>query len=114
MWKILEPEIYRQRAVIEGRPGFIITDQHIKDYLSGLSDVLKMKTLIIPITHKSEKFGWAGWIHWETSGCHFYAWEQPSLFFSSDIYTCKEFDINTAVKYTQAFFKAKEMVFKDA
>ena len=29
--------------------------------------------------------GWAGWIHWETSGAHFYAWDTPRPFFSVDI-----------------------------
>ena len=41
---------------------------------------------------KANQFGWAGWVHWETSGVHLYAWEQPMLFFSVDIYTCKAFD----------------------
>lgn len=105
--------IYRQRLVIEGYPGFVITDEHIKDYLSKLSDILKMKTLITPVTHCSDQFGWAGWIHWETSGSHFYAWERPVLFFSVDIYTCKEFSVEEAVKFTQAYFQAKEIVHKD-
>ena len=36
--------------------------------------------LLEPVTHRSDRYGWAGWIHWETSGAHFYAWEQPRLF----------------------------------
>ncbi|MFT7615965.1 MAG: hypothetical protein ACI8Y7_000793, partial [Candidatus Woesearchaeota archaeon] len=50
-----------------------------------------MTVLLEPITHKSEKYGWAGWVHWENSGAHFYAWDRPEVFFSIDIYTCKEF-----------------------
>jgi len=110
--KNIAPEIYRQRAVIEGKPGFTIGDKHIKEYLAQLSKKLNMQTLIEPVTHKSPKFGWAGWIHWETSGAHFYAWDRPFLFFSSDIYTCKEFDVNTAVEFTKEFFKADDLVFK--
>ena len=112
MWKDLAPEIYRQRLVVEGKPAFSITDEHIKEYLAKLSDVLQMKTLLDPIAHKSEKFGWAGWIHWESSGAHFYTWEKPFLFFSADIYTCKKFDGNTAVEFTKNFFRADKVVFK--
>ena len=111
--KDLAPTIVRQRQVIEGYPGFIITDKHIKDYLSKLSDVLKMHTLITPVTHRSDKFGWAGWIHWETSGAHFYAWERPILFFSVDIYTCKDFDPKVTLDFTKEYFKTTEIVSKD-
>lgn len=109
----LAPEIYRQRLVIEGYPSKIIVDQEIKDYLKQLSVVLKMKTLIDPITHRSDKYGEAGWIHWETSGAHFYAWEQPKLFFSVDIYTCKKFKAMDAVKFTEDFFAAAKIAFKE-
>ncbi len=111
--KDLAPKIYRQRAVIEGYPAQIITDQMIKDYLSQLSDVLKMKTVLDPITHRSDTYGEAGWIHWETSGAHFYAWEQPLLFFSVDIYTCKAFNIQDAVRFTKDFFKASELEYRE-
>ncbi|HUS26128.1 MAG TPA: S-adenosylmethionine decarboxylase [Nevskiaceae bacterium] len=110
----LAPTIHRQRLVIEGYPGFVITDEHIKDYLTKLSDILEMKTLITPVTHCSDKYGWAGWIHWETSGSHFYAWERPLLFFSVDIYTCKPFSAERAVQFTREYFRAKEVVHKEA
>jgi hypothetical protein len=110
--KDLAPNIHRQRLVIEGYPGFIIEDTHITEYLASLSAELDMTTILAPVTHESTKFGWAGWIHWETSGAHFYAWEQPLLFFSVDIYTCKAFDETKAVEFTKHFFKAKEVEFK--
>lgn len=102
--KDLAPEIYRQRAVVEGYPNSALTSQVIKDYLKGLSEVLGMVTLMEPLTHRSKKYGEAAWIHWETSGAHFYAWDQPRLFFSVDIYTCKAFNITSAVEYTKKFF----------
>jgi S-adenosylmethionine decarboxylase len=105
----LAPEIIRQRLVIEGYPGFKITDKHIVEYLSELSDVLGMKTLIKPVTHKSDTYGWAGWIHWETSGAHFYAWDKPKLFFSVDIYTCKTFNSDDANAFTRKYFKTKRL-----
>lgn len=72
-----------------------------------------MKTLIDPVTHRSDKYGEAGWIHWETSGAHFYAWEQPLLFFSVDIYTCKAFRAEDAVNFTREYFQAKEIEYKE-
>lgn len=57
-----------------------------------------------PVTHRSTKYGWAAWIHWETSGAHFYAWDQPRLFFSVDIYTCKAFDPELAISFTDSYF----------
>lgn len=109
-FKDLAPVIHRQRLVIEGYPGFVITDKHIKDYLTKLSDILEMKTLITPVTHCSDKYGWAGWIHWETSGAHFYSWERPVQFFSVDIYTCKEFSPKDAAAFTQKYFKTTKTV----
>jgi len=97
----LAPEIHRQRMVIEGLVVSPITAPEIEEYLTELSDVLNMVALIKPVTHRSDMYGWAGWIHWETSGAHFYAWEQPRLFFSVDIYTCKYFTPQDAVDFTQ-------------
>lgn len=112
-YKDLAPGIFRQRMVIEGVPAFNITDEHIKDYLSKLSDVLEMKTLLEPVTHSSDRYGWAGWIHWEASGAHFYAWDQPVLFFSVDIYTCKKFNPDMANKFTQDYFQSTDQVYRE-
>lgn len=109
----LSPNIYRQRLVIEGYPRAPISDTQIKTYLSQPSVVLDMKELLEPVTHRSDLYGWAGWIHWETSGSHFYAWEQPQLFFSVDIYTCKAFDPVKAADFTRSFFDAKTLVYKE-
>lgn len=109
----LAPEIYRQRAVIEGYPIAPLKASEIKEYLKKLSDVLKMKTLIEPVTHRSDLYGEAAWIHWETSGAHFYAWDVPRLFFSVDIYTCKEFDVKDAVEFTKKYFNATDIAYRE-
>ena len=95
----LAPTILRQRLVIEGTRSQPIT--------------AAMKVLIEPVTHRSDRFGWAGWVHWETSGAHFYAWEQPFVFFSVDIYTCKAFDARRAVDFTREYFDADEVVARE-
>lgn len=109
----LAPAIHRQRLVIEGYPNTHISDRDIKRFLSQLSRELGMKELTEPVTHRSDTYGWAGWIHWETSGAHFYAWDQPLLFFSVDIYTCKPFEPGRAVGFTQRFFGASDVTAKE-
>jgi S-adenosylmethionine decarboxylase len=109
----LAPAIYRQRMVIEGTCAEPIGELAMRRYLTDLSVVCGMSALIQPATHRSELYGWAGWIHWETSGAHFYAWDRPVRFFSVDIYTCKAFDPDLAAEFTRDFFSADEMVWKE-
>lgn len=111
--KDLAPTIHRQRLVVEGYPKAPISDGQIKHYLSELSVKIDMHQLIEPVTHRSDVFGWAGWIHWETSGAHFYAWEQPLLFYSVDIYTCKAFDPKAAAEFTREFFDSESVEFRE-
>lgn len=107
----LAPHIHRQRLVIEGTPAAPITAEEITEYLSKLSVELDMVEILAPVMHQSDLYGWAGWIHWETSGAHFYAWDEP-LFFSVDIYTCKAFDPATVVEFTEQYFRTTEIVAK--
>ena len=112
-WRDLAPMIPRQRLVVEGTCRQAITDERLTSYLSGLSSVCGMKPLMEPATHLSDTHGWAGWIHWENSGAHFYAWEEPMLFFSVDIYTCKRFDAAAATEFTRDYLDAVEVVAKE-
>jgi len=98
--------------VIEGYPREALGATDIENYLSKMSEVLGMNKLQEPVTNLSSRYGWAGWIHWENSGAHFYAWESPRLFFSVDIYTCKPFEASAAVAFTREFFKADTVEFK--
>ncbi len=111
-WRDLAPDIVRQRLVIEGIPARPVDAGQIRTYLSALSREVDMVQLLEPVTHRSDLYGWAGWIHWETSGAHFYAWERPQLFFSVDIYTCKAFDPEVAVAFTADFLAARAVVAK--
>jgi hypothetical protein len=111
-WHDLAPGILRQRLVIEGVPTRPIGGVQVRRYLSALTRVVDMVPLMEPVTHRSDRFGWAGWIHWETSGAHFYAWERPQLFFSVDIYTCKAFEVERAVSFTRDFLHASTLVAK--
>jgi len=105
----LAPSIHRLRLVVEGTCRERIGAARIVDYLNRLSEVCAMQTLMPPVTHRSDEYGWAGWIHWATSGAHFYAWEDP-LFFSVDIYTCKPFDPVAVARFTGHYFEADDLV----
>ena len=109
-WRDLAPQILRQRLVVDGTCDQPIGALQIRQYLNRLATVCAMRTLTRPVTHRSERYGWAGWTHWETSGAHFYAWEQPLLFFSVDIYTCKAFDPDRVIDFTAEYFDTKNIV----
>ena len=73
----LAPSIYRQRLIIEGHCPEPVTSEMMDRYLRGLSAICGMDRLNEPVTHCSDRYGWAGWVHWEASGAHIYAWEHP-------------------------------------
>ena len=106
----LAPMIHRQRLVVEGTVARPIDAETISGCLRELGTVIDMTVLAEPVTHRSPQYGWAGWVHWETSGAHFYAWEQPLLFFSVDIYSCKPFDPLDVVRFTETYFDAAQVV----
>ncbi len=108
----LAPSIHRQRLVVEGVPARAVSDDDIRVYLRELTDVTDMVPLMDPVTHRSPTYGWAGWIHWETSGAHFYAWDEPDLFFSVDIYTCKAFEGDAVVDFTRTFFETSAITWR--
>jgi hypothetical protein len=106
----LAPSIHRQRLVVEGCVTSAITAEDIVRYLKELGRLTDMHVLTEPVTHQSPMYGWAGWVHWETSGAHFYAWDAPHRFFSVDVYTCKAFDADAVTAFTSDFFAATETV----
>jgi S-adenosylmethionine decarboxylase len=109
----LAPLIHRQRLVVEGSVTSSITAEGIVRYLQEVGRLTRMRVLTEPVTHRSPLYGWAGWVHWETSGAHFYAWDQPHRFFSVDIYTCKPFDAGVVTEFTADFFSATETVWRE-
>src|SRR5579859_5395225 len=110
----LAPDVYRQRMFIEGLREEPFTAEEISAYLVKLGEVLDMLPLAQPFTNLSEKYGWSAWMHWETSGVHFYSWEKRDpVFFSVDIYTCKEFSYDTGLEFTKEALKAKQIVSKE-
>jgi S-adenosylmethionine decarboxylase len=106
----LAPSIHRQRLVVEGLVEAPLDERDIVDYLRALSVVCEMKVLQEPVTHRSDRYGWAGWVHWEASGAHFYAWNDPEPFFSVDLYTCRVFDPAAILDFTAEHFGTRRIV----
>ena len=118
-WRDLAPNIIRQRLIIEGTTIIIVEPPQIEDYLRKLAGVTKMEILGGPFTRSAHECGYAGWVHWKTSGGHFYsyygnAWGgNNDPLFTVDTYTCKPFSVQEAVDFTRQYFNPLEMVWKE-
>ncbi|MFH1972661.1 MAG: S-adenosylmethionine decarboxylase [archaeon] len=113
MWKNLAPKILRQRVIIEGTTEKIVEPDQISDYLLKLAEVAKMEVMKEPITSSAHEMGWSGWIHWKTSGAHFYSYPGNPALFTVDMYTCKLFSVEEVVEFTKKYFKPIEIVSKE-
>jgi S-adenosylmethionine decarboxylase len=104
-WRDLAPDITRQRLVLEGTIHSPFSPEQMTEYCNDMSKVLDMNPITSPMCNYSPKYGWCAYMHWEESGMHVYTWDsrEPN-FFSVDVYTCKSFDKEHAIKYTQEFF----------
>jgi len=111
--KNLAPNLVRQRLIIEGTTDKIIKPAKIKQYLLSLSKELKMKPLSKPFAYPAEDKGFGGWIHWVSSGAHFYSYYTNPPLFTVDAYTCKPFSARKAVLFTKKYLKAREIVWKE-
>ena len=115
-WKNLRPDITRQRILIEGTTEDIVEPREISDYLLKLAEVTEMEVLQGPHTGDAHELGYSGWVHWRTSGAHFYSYPKTnteSALFTVDAYTCKPFDPIKAAEFTRDYFQAKELLWKE-
>ncbi len=116
--KNLEPRIYRQRLIIEGKYGITISEIVVKTYLTTLAKSIGMTLLTKPLIFSPNKrkhpirHGIAGFVAWVESGCSVYTWDYFK-FFTVEIYTCKKFSAKKAVAFTKKFFKTKQIVYRD-
>ena len=113
MWRNLSPKLVRQRLIIEGTTKKIIGPEEIKKYLDELAKVSKMEKLSGPFAYSAHEMGFGGWIHWKSSGAHFYSYPTNPHLFTIDTYTCKPFSVEKVVKFTKEYFKAIEIVWKE-
>jgi S-adenosylmethionine decarboxylase len=113
MWKNLAPGLIRQRVIIEGTTKKIVKTKEMKEYLLELDKVAKMEVLEPPIAYTAHEMGFGGWIHWKSSGSHFYSYPTNPPLFTVDMYTCKPFAVKKVVAFTKKYFSAIEIVWKE-
>lgn len=107
------PEITRQRVIVELRTHMNVGPEEITGYLLGLVEVTSMERLSWPHTYSAHELGWAGYLHWRTSGSAVYSYPLSPELVTVDCYTCKPFDVRRMVEYTRAFFDAIDLVYEE-
>ncbi len=113
MWKNLAPGLIRQRLIIEGTTEKIVEPEKIKEYLVELAKVAKKLVMSGPFAYSAHEMGYGGWIHWKSSGTHFYSYPTNPPLFTVDIYTCKNFSVEDVIEFTKKFFNPKDIVWKE-
>jgi S-adenosylmethionine/arginine decarboxylase-like enzyme len=116
MYKNLAPDIQRQRLVIEGTLHNPFKAEEMDRFCREMTKVLNMTEVTAPFCNYDPDYGWCAYVHWKESGMHIYAWDDRSpCFFSVDIYTCREFQVESALNYVKDFFKENliEVTWKD-
>ncbi|UCC91984.1 MAG: S-adenosylmethionine decarboxylase [Candidatus Aenigmatarchaeota archaeon] len=113
MWKNLAPGLVRQRLIIEGTTHEIVKPDKIKEYLLELAKVAKKMVLSDPVAYSAHEMGYGGWIHWKSSGAHFYSYPTKPPLFTVDVYTCKSLSVKDVVEFTRKFFNPIELVWKE-
>lgn len=113
--KTLAPHIFRQRLLIEGHYTASISKAKVEEFLNTLPGALNLN-IYSPATvfspegkGKAENQGYDGFIALIDSGISIYIWEAEK-FVSIIIYTCKPFNEEQALQFTQNFFKTDQTV----
>lgn len=109
----LAPDITRQRLLIEGHYCAEMGTEKVEAYLVGIARHLGLRTYGKPTVHapsgagKTENEGFDAFIPLIDSGISLYVWSGKK-FFAALLFTCKEFDIESAVSYTRDFFQSEK------
>ena len=112
-WRNLAPNLVRQRLIIEGTTQKIVEPEQMKAYLIELAKVADMEVMTGPYAYSANEMGYGGWIHWKSSGAHFYSYPTEAPLFTVDVYTCKPFSVKKIVDFTEKYFNAIETVWKE-
>lgn len=109
--KNIAPDIFRKRLLIEGYYSIDVDKQKVSDYLLGLAAHLGLRVYGEPIVFspdsgmgKDENAGYDAFVPLIDSGISAYVWSK-ARFLSTVLYTCKDFDSEKAIAYTQDFWK---------
>ena len=109
----IAPEVFRKRLLIEGYYAIDVTADTVRDYFSGITSQLNLRTYGEPIVHKTSgagkdaNEGFDGFVPLIDSGIYLSVWSN-SRFLSTIIYTCAEFDEDKAIQIVKTFFQLSE------
>jgi len=110
--KDLQPDIFRQRLIIEANLDHNPGPTEIYEFLKDLSVELDMILIRDPIIEHHLDWGWCGWGNWVTSGVMFYTYEKQK-FITIDIYTCKSFTPFKCIDFVTTFFSPLSIEHKE-
>jgi S-adenosylmethionine/arginine decarboxylase-like enzyme len=117
----IEPEIHRQRLIIEARYGIKVGRETVREYLLDLIRIMGMtihpqqpEPIITSATGKSKPLhdGYEGFCFWLESGVSIYIWERYN-FLSIDMYSCKKFEKEVALEHAKKFFQISDLEFQE-
>lgn len=108
MERDIAPEVFRQRLLIEGYWRGALDEERVRRYLLELADHLSMRTYAEPIVYaprdgKDDNQGYDAFVPLIDSGISAYFWTTQQ-FFSLIIYTCKAFQDEQAIEFTETYF----------
>ncbi|HEW93926.1 hypothetical protein DRN87_00900 [Candidatus Geothermarchaeota archaeon] len=115
--KNLAPHIFRKRVFIEGFYTIEISKKFIEELLYQLSKTLEMNPLTEPILFSPDEsnypyHGIGGYMAWVESGVSIYTWKEYN-FFTIDIYSCKDFKINSLIDFVRNKLKCTKLVYEE-
>lgn len=112
----LAPDIVRQRLLVEGYFTVDVDEDVIRRFFTHLTDRLGLRTygeatVFAPGGEgRGENEGYDAFVPLIDSGISLYVWTGPG-FLSLVTFTCKPFDVDTAVAATREFFAMSELEF---
>ena len=116
--KNIAPQIIRQRLLIEAKYKIEVDKEKVNDYLLGIAKELGLRTYGELIIHspsgegKDVNQGYDAFVPLIDSGISLYVWINEK-FMSCVLYTCKEFSVKKAVKFTKRFFDTTELEYQE-
>lgn len=116
--KNLNPEICRERFVVEGYYEVDLDVYFLEYFLKGLGEAVGMNLIAGPYIFSPDKFselhhGLGGFVAWAESGAVFYSWRHHR-FFTLDLYSCKLFDVDRVLAYIKDKLQCKQLVWHKA
>ncbi len=109
----IAPEIFRKRLLVEGYFDVEVTEDSLREYFSGITAGLELRTYGEPIIHRTSgagkdvNEGFDGFVPLIDSGIYISVWVNPG-FLSTIIYTCAEFDAEKAVGLVREIFQLSD------